>query len=231
MTSARAIRIERDIHVEWRTSRVLSMAGCRMPSVDKTKHERLNASRLVSMCVRRHWHDQFLHIFQLSSFRLFRLVVVVVIDRTRKNVSCVRVCFVVFSKILSHMYRRTSNEKKRVQQFENERDYRKKKSLVALFVDRFPSLFLFFSSNRMLNMFLFYCVDGDAIALLVIDDVGVIAVAHESFLGMTVSGVGISWPVTVSGTIGGGGTDLLLFTLAVGSGLLAASLPCALATL
>ena len=82
-----------------------------------------------------------------------------------------------------------------------------------------------------------HCVEGEGITWLGIVDVGVIVVAQESFLGISVSGVGISWPVIVSGTIGGGGTDLLLATFAaaaaaaVESGLLAASLPWALATL
>lgn len=61
-------------------------------------------------------------------------------------------------------------------------------------------------------------------------DVGVSVAAHDNFRGITVSGVGISWPVIVSGTIGWA-DSLLLFVLFVGSGLLAANLPCAFATL
>ena len=60
--------------------------------------------------------------------------------------------------------------------------------------------------------------------------VGVTVAAHDSFLGITVSGVGISWPVIVSGTIDGVPSFILLVLL-VGSGLLAASLPCDFATL
>jgi hypothetical protein len=58
----------------------------------------------------------------------------------------------------------------------------------------------------------------------------VIVAAHDNFLGITVSGVGISWPVIVSGTIDVV-ASLLLFVLLVGSGLLAANLPCDFATL
>lgn len=61
-------------------------------------------------------------------------------------------------------------------------------------------------------------------------DVGVIVAAHDNFLGITVSGVGISWPVMVSGTIDGA-TSWVLAVLFVGSGLLDANFPCALATL
>jgi hypothetical protein len=55
-------------------------------------------------------------------------------------------------------------------------------------------------------------------------DVGVIVAAHDNFLGITVSGVGISCPVTVSGSISVG-TSLLLVNFVVGSGLLASNLP------
>ncbi len=62
-------------------------------------------------------------------------------------------------------------------------------------------------------------------------DVGVIVAAHDNFLGISVSGVGISCPVTVSGTIGAV-VSILLFNFVVdGSGLLAANLPWDLATL
>ena len=53
---------------------------------------------------------------------------------------------------------------------------------------------------------------------------------HDNFLGRTVSGVGISWPVIVSGTIGVVGSFSLVVLL-VGSGLLSPSLPCDFATL
>jgi hypothetical protein len=78
----------------------------------------------------------------------------------------------------------------------------------------------------------FYCVDGGGIKWLDIIGVvvGVNVVAHDNFLGISVSGVGISWPVIVSGTINSVGS-LLLFVLFVGSGLLAANLPWDLATL
>ena len=61
-------------------------------------------------------------------------------------------------------------------------------------------------------------------------DVGVIDAAQDNFRGMSVSGVGISWPVTVSGTMEVV-TSLLLFNRILGSGLLDDNLPCALATL
>lgn len=112
---------------------------------------------------------------------------------------------------------------------ENERDYRRKKKkttcVFVLFVDWsfFPNKIVCFSS--------FYCVDDDDDIELFVD-VGVIVAAHDNFLGITVSGVGISWPVIVSGTIGDGDVaSLLLLVLLVGSGLLAANLPCDLATL
>jgi hypothetical protein len=107
----------------------------------------------------------------------------------------------------------------------NERDYRKKKLRIYLFlfVDNFLSK---------QNLLFSYCVDGGGIEwLAIVDvDVGVIVAAHDNFLGITVSGVGISWPVIVSGTINVV-DSLLLLVLFVGSGLLAANLPCALATL
>lgn len=93
--------------------------------------------------------------------------------------------------------------------------------------------FLFVDNSFFKHIFDFlYCVDGGGIGWLTIVgvDVGVIVAAHDSFLGMTVSGVGISWPVIVSGTIGGA-DSLILFVLFVESGLFAANLPCALATL
>ncbi len=55
-------------------------------------------------------------------------------------------------------------------------------------------------------------------------DVGVMVAAHDNFRGITVSGVGISCPVTVSGTIGVV-APILLFNFVVESGLLAANLP------
>ena len=61
-------------------------------------------------------------------------------------------------------------------------------------------------------------------------DVGVIDAAQDNFRGMSVSGVGISWPVTVSGTMEVV-TSLLLFNRILGSGLLDDNLPWALATL
>jgi len=86
----------------------------------------------------------------------------------------------------------------------NERDYKKKKAV----------FFCWLSESSF-----FYCAD-----------VGVIEAAQDNFLGISVSGVGISCPVTVSGTIGVV-TSLLLFGFIVESGLLAANLPWALATL
>jgi len=61
----------------------------------------------------------------------------------------------------------------------------------------------------------------------------VIVAAHDNFLGNNVSGVGISWPVTVSGTTGGVAILLLLLLLRMTtpSGLLAFNFPCAFATL
>jgi hypothetical protein len=108
----------------------------------------------------------------------------------------------------------------------NERDYRKKNYVCIFFV----RWYIFLSKQNL--FFFFYCVDGGGIELLDIVDVvgGVIVAAHDNFLGITVSGVGISWPVIVSGTISVA-ASLLLFVLFVGSGLLAANLPCALATL
>jgi hypothetical protein len=55
-------------------------------------------------------------------------------------------------------------------------------------------------------------------------DVGVSVAAQDNFLGIRVSGVGISCPVTVSGTIDVV-ASILLFSFDVGSGLLAANLP------
>jgi len=108
----------------------------------------------------------------------------------------------------------------------NERDYRRKKmtSVFILFVD------IIFLSKQ--NLWFSYCVDDGGIEwLAIVDvDVGIIVAAHDNFLGITVSGVGISWPVIVSGTINVV-ASLLLLVLFVGSGLLAANLPCALATL
>jgi hypothetical protein len=79
---------------------------------------------------------------------------------------------------------------------------RKKKLIMRCFYFLFVGMFFFF-----------YCAD-----------VGVIVAAHDNFLGISVSGVGISCPVTVSGTIGIG-ISLLLFNFVDGSGLQAANLP------
>jgi hypothetical protein len=79
--------------------------------------------------------------------------------------------------------------------------------------------------------FAYYVDDGGIEWWDIVDvDVGVIVAAHDNFLGITVSGVGISWPVIVSGTISVV-ASLVLLVLLVGSGLLAANLPCDLATL
>lgn len=56
-------------------------------------------------------------------------------------------------------------------------------------------------------------------------DVGVIVAAQDNLRGMSVSGVGISCPVTVSGTRGVDTSLLLLFNRIVGSGLLDDNLP------
>lgn len=65
------------------------------------------------------------------------------------------------------------------------------KCLVSLFVDNF---FFFLSPNKVFVFwFLSYWVDGEDTALVSDEpDDGVIEVAQDNFLGITVSGVGIS---------------------------------------
>ena len=145
---------------------------------------------------------------------------------------CVCACWFFFENTLTYIQRKKEKRRKK----DNDNTKKKwtemkeiigKKNYVCIcflcsLIEKF-SFSLFFSKQ---NLFV-YCVDGGGIELFVI--VGVIVAAQDNFLGMTVSGVGISWPVIVSGTIGVV-ASLLLFVLFVGSGLLAANLPWALAT-
>jgi hypothetical protein len=128
-----------------------------------------------------------------------------------------------FSKILSHIYKEEKKDNDNMKKWTEVKEITEKKPCLyfILFVDNFLSKE---------NVWFSYCVDDGGIKLFAIVDVGVIVAAHDNFLGISVSGVGISWPVIVSGT-SDVVASLLLFVLFVGSGLLAANLPCAFATL